>query len=71
MSENHHVRLIVDGDRVVDVEPAEVWEVLPDMRWHRIFRPVELIARKREGGRWIYREPTSAEVCDYLSRDAW
>jgi hypothetical protein len=49
------------------------WEIVPDISWHNLLsrKPVELIARKRKDGQWIYRKPTKEEVAEYLSRDAW
>lgn len=50
------------------------WELAKVIDWRRLLRlepPVSIKARKRENGRWIYREPTEQEIADFLSTDAW
>lgn len=49
------------------------WEVVPDIGWWTWLsrKPVELVARRRKDGRWIYRKPTKEEVAEYISRESW
>jgi hypothetical protein len=52
---------------------GHTWEVVPAWSWRGLLslEPAKLVARRREGHRWVYREATKEEVAEYVSADAW
>jgi hypothetical protein len=49
------------------------WQIVPDLNWRRLLflEATKLVARRREGGSWVYRDPTKEEIADYISEEAW
>lgn len=58
----------------MDCAAEQDWEVVHRVSWRTflLLEPTALVARRRgPDGRWVYREPTPAEITDFLSREAW
>ncbi|WP_316226231.1 hypothetical protein [Bradyrhizobium sp. SZCCHNS3052] len=49
---------------------AEVSEWLPVVR-PGMFAPLQMRRRSPMDGRWLYRDPTEAEIRDYIEGAAW
>jgi hypothetical protein len=50
------------------------WEAVKRIVWRKLLAlepPVSVVMRRRENGRWTYREPTEQEALEFLSNDAW